>query len=216
MKLLIERHDPETMLFEESEDKKMYISGPFIQMNIVNGNKRRYPFETISPKVEQYIAEKVKRNRAAGELDHPGTPNTSLKNVCIMITELKLRGNDYIGKARVIEEVEKGQTLAGLIRAGLQVGVSTRAFGSVKLDRDGVWVVQDDYMLMSAADVVMDPSAPNALVSAVMESKEWVMENGIIREAQAAVEEQFKPSAKLSSKKITDAARAIIEIINKK
>lgn len=187
MKLLVEQYDVENfdILEEGKESKSLYIKGPFIQMDTLNGNNRIYPSEYIAPKIEEYITTKVAGNRAVGELNHPSHPDVNYERAAIKIVELKRDGKNYIGKAKVLENLPMGSIVAGLIREGVQMTVSSRALGSVKRDAKGVNIVQPDFRLMTAADIVSDPSAPDAFVQAIMEGKEWAYVNGMLVEKDA-------------------------------
>ena len=186
MKFLVEQYDTDQFtIINESDGKKgLYITGPFIQMDVVNGNRRIYPSEYIPTQIDKYITEKIKTDRAVGELNHPSHPEVNYERACIKIVELTRQGSDYHGKAKVLESLPLGSIVAGLLREGVKIGVSSRALGSLKTRHDGVKIVQPDYKLMTAADVVSEPSAPDALVTAIMESKEWVFENGILKESE--------------------------------
>ena len=186
MKFLVEQHETDqfSVLSESDGQKGLYITGPFIQMDVVNGNRRIYPSEYISAQIDKYITEKINTNRAVGELNHPNHPEVNYERACIKIVELTRKGSDYHGKAKVLESLPLGGIVAGLLREGVKIGVSSRALGSLKTRHDGVKIVQPDYKLMTAADVVSEPSAPDALVTAIMESKEWVFENGILKESE--------------------------------
>jgi hypothetical protein len=186
MKFLVEQYDTSQFsVVNEAADKKgLYITGPFIQMDVVNGNNRIYPSEYIPSQIDKYIVEKINTDRAVGELNHPNHPEVNYERACIKIVELTRQGSDYYGKAKVLESLPLGNIVAGLLREGVKIGVSSRALGSLKTRHDGVKIVQPDYRLMTAADVVSEPSAPDALVTAIMESKEWVFENGILKESE--------------------------------
>lgn len=186
MKFLVEQYDTDqfTVINESDGKKDLYITGPFIQMDVVNGNRRIYPSEYIPAQIDKYITEKIKTDRAVGELNHPNHPEVNYERACIKIVELTRQGSDYHGKAKVLESLPLGSIVAGLLREGVKIGVSSRALGSLKTRHDGVKIVQPDYKLMTAADVVSEPSAPDALVTAIMENKEWVFENGILKESE--------------------------------
>lgn len=187
MKLLMETYDTNMVDIVNEADNggnSLYITGAFIQMDVVNRNNRIYPSEYIPSMIDKYIAEKIDTGRAIGELNHPSDPYVNYERACIKIVELKRSGSDYIGKAKVLESLPLGGIVAGLLREGVKIGVSSRALGSVKPRSDGVNIVQSDYTLITAADVVSDPSAPDAFVTALMESKSWVYENGVLKEAE--------------------------------
>ncbi len=188
MKLLIEQEidSVETFLTEATTEKSgdIYIQGKFIQTNIVNRNRRFYPKENVHREVERYIKEDIASNRAVGELNHPNHPDINYERACIKIVSLKEDGNDYTGKAKVLQHLPLGGIIAGLIKEGVNVGVSTRGLGSVKANGKGINVVQNDFRLMTAADVVSSPSAPDAVTTAIMENREWVYENGLLIEKE--------------------------------
>ena len=182
MKLITELNENLQILKEETGEGKstrLFIQGPFIQTEVVNRNNRKYVRETVAREVGRYTESYINKGRAMGELGHPNGPSINLDRVCIKITELKQDGNDFIGKAMVLE-TPMGQIVRNLIDGGVQVGVSTRGLGSVQ-EVNGVNVVQDDFYLATAADVVADPSAPDAYVNGIMEGVDWVWENGIIK-----------------------------------
>lgn len=182
MKLITELNENLQIIKEESQEgksSKLFITGPFIQTEVTNRNNRRYMKETVAREVQRYTENYIEKGRAMGELGHPNGPSINLDRVCIKITELKENGNDFFGKALVLE-TPMGSIVKNLIDGGVQVGVSTRGLGSVK-EIDGVNVVQDDFYLATAADVVADPSAPDAYVNGIMEGVDWVWDNGIIK-----------------------------------
>mgnify|MGYP000876201845 FL=1 len=208
MTLLCERiDDVAVQIIEEGEEKKLHISGPFIQMDVVNGNKRLYPSEYIAPKIDAYNTSMVQTNRALGELNHPGNPYVNPERAAIKIVSLQREGSSYMGKARVLETVPMGNILAGLLREGVQMAVSTRATGST-IQKNGVAVVQPDFQLLTAADVVTDPSAPDAFVQAIMENKQWVYKDGIL------VEEDAKAIINKNPKNLLKAMQDILKLIN--
>ena len=184
MKLLVETALSDTFnVLEEAEGKSLHIEGIFMQTNIRNINGRIYPKETVRGEVERYIKEVVNNNRALGELNHPKDPTLNPERACIKIVSLKESGDNYIGKAKVLQHTPMGAIVAGLLRDGVQLGVSSRALGSVRKDHTGTDIVQKDFRLISAADVVLEPSAPDAFVTALIESREWVYQNGVLVEA---------------------------------
>ena len=146
----------------------MYIEGIFLQGNIPNKNGRRYNTETLKREVNRYMQENVKKGRAYGELGHPDGPSINLDRVSHMIVDLRQEGDNFIGKAK-LSSTPMGQIAAGLIEDGAQLGVSSRGMGSLKEGKDGVMEVQDDFYLATAADIVADPSAPDAFVNGIME-----------------------------------------------
>ena len=165
--------------------KKMYIEGVFLQGDIKNRNGRMYPVNTLAKEVGRYNESFVQKGRALGELGHPDGPTVNLDRVSHKITSLKQEGNNFVGKAQLLD-TPMGKIAKSLIGEGVTLGVSSRGVGSLKEDRDGCKVVGEDFMLATAADIVADPSAPDAFVSGIMEGKEWVWEGGILRESLAS------------------------------
>jgi len=183
MKLITENIEDIRILTEEKDGKKqLYIEGVFLQSEIKNRNGRIYPFSVLNKEVERYNEEYVKAGRALGELGHPDGPTVNLDRVSHKITSLRAEGNNFIGKARILD-TPMGQIAKSLLGEGVQLGVSSRGMGSLK-EENGVKYVSDDFMLATAADIVADPSAPDAFVNGIMEGKEWVWEGGILRERQ--------------------------------
>ena len=164
--------------------KKMYIEGVFLQGDIKNRNGRMYPVTTLAKEVGRYNESFVQKGRALGELGHPEGPTVNLDRVSHKITSLRQEGNNFIGKAQLLE-TPMGKIAKSLISEGVTLGVSSRGVGSLKEDNKGCKVVGEDFMLATAADIVADPSAPDAFVSGIMEGKEWVWEGGILREQLA-------------------------------
>tara|TARA_B100001113_G_scaffold318237_1_gene286133 strand:- start:830 stop:1480 length:651 start_codon:yes stop_codon:yes gene_type:complete len=161
--------------------KKMYIEGVFLQGEIKNRNGRMYPLNTLSREVNRYNESFVNKGRALGELGHPDGPTVNLDRVSHKIVSLRQEGNNFVGKAQLLE-TPMGKIAKSLISEGVTLGVSSRGVGSLKEDRSGMKVVGEDFMLATAADIVADPSAPDAFVSGIMEGKEWVWEGGSLRE----------------------------------
>lgn len=166
---------------KDTGDKKYYIEGIFIQCNVLNKNNRIYPKEVIQANVESYIENYVKQNRAVGELGHPSTPQINETLISHKFLYLRENGNDYVGKAEIISE-GNGKIVRGLMDAGIKLGVSTRALGSTITNKLGQNVVSKDFRLITAGDIVFEPSAPEAFVENLMENKEWIWENGVLRE----------------------------------
>ena len=162
----------------------MYIEGVFLQGDIKNRNGRLYPVSTLAREVGRYNESFVKKGRALGELGHPDGPTVNLDRVSHKITSLRQEGNNFIGKAQLLE-TPMGKIAKSLIAEGVTLGVSSRGVGSLREDNKGCKVVGEDFMLATAADIVADPSAPDAFVSGIMEGKEWVWEGGILREQLA-------------------------------
>jgi hypothetical protein len=175
MKLIAEVTQDIEILSEttKSGEKAMYITGPFMEYGIQNRNGRMYSEAVMTKAVDRYVTEKVNRNCAYGELNHPAGPQIDLERACILINSLEIKGNGkVIGKAR-ITETPTGKIVKGLIESGANLGVSSRGLGSLK-DNKGIMEVQDDFRLVTASDVVADPSAPNAFVKGIMEGVEWI------------------------------------------
>ena len=183
MKLITESIEDIQILTEEKDGKKtLYIEGVFLQSEIKNRNGRIYPFDVLNKEVERYSEEYVKAGRALGELGHPDGPTVNLDRVSHKITSLKAEGNNFMGKARILD-TPMGTIAKSLLGEGVKLGVSSRGMGSLK-EENGVKYVSDDFMLATAADIVADPSAPDAFVNGIMEGKEWVWEGGLLRERQ--------------------------------
>jgi hypothetical protein len=181
MKLITENIENVKVLVEEKGGKKnLYIEGIFLQSETKNRNGRIYPFGVLNREVERYVEQYVKSGRALGELGHPDGPSVNLDRVSHKITELYADGNNFMGKARVLD-TPMGKIAKSLLEEGVQLGVSSRGMGSLE-EREGAKYVRDDFMLSTAADIVADPSAPDAFVNGIMEGKEWVWENGILKE----------------------------------
>lgn len=181
MKLIRESINEIKLITEEKNGvKSLYIQGPFLVGETKNRNGRIYPIGTLAKEVNRYDEEYVKTNRAFGELGHPDSPSINLDRVSHMITSLKQEGNNFVGKAKILE-TPMGKIAKALMEGGATLGVSSRGMGSLK-EVNGVNVVQDDYYLATAADIVADPSAPGAFVQGIMEGKEWVWDNGVVKE----------------------------------
>ena len=185
MKLITEEISSVKFITEgKGAKKKMYIEGVFLQGEIKNRNVRMYPVSTLAKEVGRYNESFVKKGRAVGELGHPDGPTVNLDRVSHKITSLKQEGNNFVGKAQLLE-TPMGKIAKSLIAEGVTLGVSSRGIGSIREDRTGCKVVGEDFMLATAADIVADPSAPDAFVSGIMEGKEWVWEGGMLREQLA-------------------------------
>ena len=183
MKLITEQIENVQILTEEKDGKKLlYIEGVFLQSELKNRNGRMYPFEVLNREVERYNEEYVQSKRALGELGHPDGPTINLDRVSHRITSLRAEGNNFIGKAQILD-TPMGNIAKSLLGEGVQLGVSSRGMGSIDKTED-CNVVRDDFMLTTAADIVADPSAPDAFVNGIMEGKEWVWDNGILKEAK--------------------------------
>jgi hypothetical protein len=197
MKLIRELTESVQYLTEEKDGKKtLFIEGPFLVAEAVNKNKRMYKEETMRNEVNRYNEEYISKNRAFGELGHPDTPSINLDRVSHLIVGLRQEGNAWIGKAKILE-TPMGNIARNLIEGGAQLGVSSRGMGSLKME-NGINVVQGDFHLATAADIVADPSAPGAFVQGIMEGKEWMMVNGVWTEYQY---EEAKQEIKQASRK---------------
>ena len=181
MKLISEEIESVEILTEEKNGKKsLYIQGPFLQAEVVNRNKRFYPLETMCNEVARYNKSFTDKGRALGELGHPDGPSINLDRVSHKIISLTQEGNNFIGKAQILS-TPMGKIAESLLSEGVKLGVSSRGMGSIK-NIDGVNHVGEDFMLATAADIVADPSAPDAFVDGIMEGKEWVWEGNVLRE----------------------------------
>ena len=181
MKLISEEVTNAEYLVEETNGKKDYkIKGVFLQSNVKNRNGRVYPKEILEKEVNRYNKEFINKKRAFGELGHPDGPTVNLERVSHMITKLYPDGNNFIGEAKIMD-TPYGKIVKGFIDEGAQLGVSSRGMGSM-IQRNGANYVKDDFYLATAADIVADPSAPDAFVEGIMENKEWVWDNGVLVE----------------------------------
>ena len=202
MKLIREEIESVEFLVENKGGKKsMYIEGVFLQGNIKNRNGRMYPMETLRKEVGRYNENHVQAGRALGELGHPEGPTVNLDRVSHKIVSLKESGSNFIGKAKILG-TPMGKIASSLVEEGVKLGVSSRGIGSLKQTREGVSVVGDDFMLATAADIVADPSAPDAFVEGIMEGKDWVWDGGILREK--FVERTYKEINTLTTQKKLD------------
>ena len=183
MRLITEQNNDIEVLTEDKDGKKAtYIKGIFLQTEITNRNGRMYRFDTLNREVSKYNEEFIQRGRALGELGHPEGPTVNLDRVSHKIVELYPEGRNFIGKAKLLE-TPMGKIAKNLLEEGVQLGVSSRGLGSLK--KEGTTsIVADDFILSTAADIVADPSAPDAFVEGIMEGKEWALVDGKIKEAQ--------------------------------
>ena len=210
MKLIREEIESVEFLVEQKNGKKsMYIEGVFLQGNIKNRNGRMYPMETLRREVSRYSENHVQAGRALGELGHPDGPTVNLDRVSHKIVSLRESGSNFVGKAKILN-TPMGKIASSLIEEGVKLGVSSRGIGSLKMTREGVNVVGDDFMLATAADIVADPSAPDAFVEGIMEGKEWVWDGGILREKFA--EKTYKEINTLVTQKQLDERK--LEMFN--
>ena len=187
MKLIREEIESVDVIVESKGGKKsLYIEGVFLQGGIKNRNGRMYPVETLAKEVHRYNENFTGKGRALGELGHPDGPTVNLDRVSHKITMLEQRGDNFYGKAKILS-TPMGKIAQSLLGEGVKLGVSSRGIGSLKEDTEGVKVVGEDFMLATAADIVADPSAPDAFVDGIMEGKEWVWEGSILREKKAEI-----------------------------
>ena len=185
MKLITESIENIEVLTEEKDGKKrLYIEGVFLQSEVKNRNGRVYPFKVLDNEVKRYNEEYIQPGRALGELGHPDGPTVNLDRVSHRIVSLKAEGNNFVGKAQILD-TPNGQIAKSLLGEGVKLGVSSRGMGTLDKQED-VSYVMDDFMLATAADIVADPSAPDAFVNGIMEGKEWVWNNGILKETTVA------------------------------
>jgi hypothetical protein len=182
MKLIREEIETAKVTITEGKNgkKSHFIEGVFLQGEIKNRNGRMYPISTLQREAASYNSKYIEKGRALGELGHPDGPTINLDRVSHLITSLKQEGNNYVGKARLLD-TPMGNIAKNLIDEGVKLGVSSRGLGTIR-ERDGVKVVMDDFMLATAADIVADPSAPDAFVNGIMEGKEWIYNNGSVQE----------------------------------
>jgi hypothetical protein len=186
MKLITEGNFENVQVLEEEANgkKHLYIEGVFLQAEIKNRNGRVYPFGVLEREVGRYNEQYIGAGRALGELGHPDGPTVNLDRVSHKIVSLKAEGSNFMGKAQILT-TPMGDIAKNLLENGVKLGVSSRGMGSIE-ERNGSNYVRDDFMLATAADIVADPSAPDAFVNGIMEGKEWIWENGIIREVNIA------------------------------
>jgi hypothetical protein len=214
MKLIKEINDNVNYTYlEEANGKKcLHIEGPFLVAETKNKNGRLYEFNTMKKEVDRYTSEYINKSRAFGELGHPESPSINLDRVSHMIVGLREEGNQWIGKAKILD-TPMGNIARSLIEGGAQLGVSSRGMGSLK-NVNGVNVVQPDFYLATAADIVADPSAPGAFVQGIMEGKEWMLVNGVWTEQY--IEEAKREIKKASQKDIEKVSLRIFENFMKK
>jgi hypothetical protein len=218
MKLITEyTEDVKPLIVEAAagQAKNYFIEGPFLQGNIKNRNGRIYPVETLSKEVGRYTKELVKENRALGELGHPDSPTINLPLVSHMITDLHQVGNDFHGRAKILD-TPHGKIVKSFIDDGVKLGVSSRGVGSLT-SKNGGHVVGEDFYLATAGDIVADPSAPSAFVRGIMENKEWVWNNGILCEATISEirQEVIAAPRKKSRERQIAESRAFIKFLRK-
>ena len=205
MKLICEVNEQDVQYITEANEngqKDYKIKGVFMQGEIKNRNGRVYPMQVLDEQVKKYTDNYVNQNRAYGELGHPSGPTINLERVSHMITDLSKEGNNYIGEAKIMD-TPYGKIVKNLMDEGAKLGVSSRGMGSLKQNGNSQ-VVQKDYHLATAADIVADPSAPDAFVEGIMEGKEWVWDNGVLREAQV---NEYKEEITKTSKADLEGAK---------
>ena len=186
MKLITEEVTNVKIITEgKGASKKLYIEGVFLQGEIKNRNGRMYPINVLSREVDRYCEQFVNKGRALGELGHPDGPTVNLDRVSHKITSLVQEGNNFVGKAQILN-TPMGKIASSLLDEGVMLGVSSRGVGSLQTTSEGHKIVGEDFMLATAADIVADPSAPDAFVSGIMEGKEWIWDGGILREQLAS------------------------------
>jgi len=213
MKLIKEIFEEVEYITEETDGKKcMYISGPFLVSEQKNKNGRMYKYDTLKKEVNRYTEEYIRKNRAFGELGHPETPTINLDRVSHMIVSLSENGTNWIGKAKILD-TPMGNIARNLIEGGAQLGVSSRGMGSLK-NVNGVNIVQGDFHLATAADIVADPSAPGAFVHGIMEGKEWMLVDGVWTEIDHV--EAIQEIRKASRSEIEQVSLRIFENFIKK
>jgi hypothetical protein len=189
MKLITEEIESVEIITEEKNGvKTLYIQGPFLQAEVTNRNGRNYPLSVLEREVNRYNESFIVKGRALGELGHPDGPTVNLDRVSHMITNLKKEGTNFIGKAKLLD-TPMGNIAKSLLGEGVTLGVSSRGIGSL-VEKNGIKYVGEDFMLATAADIVADPSAPDAFVQGIMEGKEWVWDGGILKEMNAAQAKQ--------------------------
>ena len=209
MKLITEINEEVKILTEESENgnKKLYIEGTFLVGDAVNKNNRMYKMDTLRNEVARYMKEFVSTNRALGELGHPDGPTINLDRVSHKIVSLQSEGKNFIGKAKILE-TPMGKIAKNLLDEGVKLGVSSRGLGSIER-RGDTNIVKDDFMLSTAADIVADPSAPDAFVEGIMEGREWIWTNGCWKESSLERAKQYLDES--SSNELLDRKLKVFE-----
>jgi len=207
MKLISEEATNVEFLTETSKSggKNYFIEGIFMQANKKNRNGRIYPTEVLQKEAKRYTENFIQRKRAFGELGHPDGPTVNLERVSHMIEELEEVDQNFMGRAKILD-TPYGKIVKNLIDEGAQLGVSSRGMGSLKAGRNGISEVQGDFYLATAADIVADPSAPDAFVAGIMEGKEWIWDNGLLKETQI---QEYKDKIEKTSRK--DREEVLVE-----
>ena len=210
MKLITETIESVSYLTEATENgkKQLFIEGPFLVYDKPNRNNRMYTKSILDREVQRYTEQYINTKRALGELGHPDTPSINLERVSHVITELKDNGECYIGKAKILD-TPYGNIVKNFIDSGVSLGVSSRGMGTLSSGRNGVNLVQDDFRLATAADIVADPSAPGAFVNGIMEGKEWLFVEG--RFVEVDIDNAKRQIQKASSKEIEAVALRLFE-----
>lgn len=210
MKLITEMTEDVRYLTEATENgkKSLFIEGPFLVYNRPNRNNRMYSKDIMEREVGRYNEEYIKTNRALGELGHPDTPTINLERVSHIITELRDDGQCYIGKAKILE-TPYGNIVKNFIDSGVRLGVSSRGMGTLAQSKNGINLVQDDFRLATAADIVADPSAPGAYVNGIMENKEWLFVEG--RYVEVDIDNAKKQIKRASGKQVEEVALKLFE-----
>ena len=207
MKLITEINEEVKYITEEgSEGKKnLFIEGIFLQGNLKNRNGRYYPEQVLAKEVARYTKENIDKGRAYGELGHPDGPSINLERVCMMIKSLRQEGSNFIGRAKIMD-TPYGNIVRNLMSEGASLGVSSRGMGSL-VEKNGLNEVQDDFYLATAADIVADPSAPDAFVNGIMEGVEWIWDNGVLKaqKLEQAKRHIDEAAAKVSKKELEEA-----------
>ena len=212
MKLITEQIEPVDVLTEDKDGKKdTYIKGVFLQTEITNRNGRMYKYDTMAREVNKYNEEFIQRGRALGELGHPEGPTINLDRVSHKIVELTPEGKNFVGKAKLLE-TPMGKIAKNLLEEGVQLGVSSRGLGSLKKE-GATSVVADDFILSTAADIVADPSAPDAFVEGIYEGKEWTLVDGKIKEAQLEAVKEALDNATSSQELAERKLRAFNQLL---
>lgn len=215
MKLIAEVVEEINFLTEADENgkKNYFIEGIFMQGDIKNRNGRMYPQQVLAKEVKRYNDSYITKNRAFGELGHPQGPTINLDRASHMIKELYQDGSNFVGKAKIMD-TPMGNIVKNLMDEGASLGVSSRGMGSLKMGKDGTQEVQKDFYLATAADIVADPSAPDAYVNGIMEGKEWVWDNGILQEKVVA--DHQETIEKASKKNLEEAKLKVFQDFLKK
>jgi hypothetical protein len=213
MKLITEINEEVKYITEEgSEGKKnLFIEGIFLQGNLKNRNGRYYPEQVLAKEVARYTKENIDKGRAYGELGHPDGPSINLERVCMMIKSLRQEGTNFIGRAKVMD-TPYGNIVRNLMSEGASLGVSSRGMGSL-VEKNGLNEVQDDFYLATAADIVADPSAPDAFVNGIMEGVEWIWDNGLLKaqKLEQARTEINEAASKVSKHELEEAKLRVFQ-----